>query len=173
MLSFGGIYSFWALLARDNVVACVNGAKPVAEGVTVCRADFNSVFGLSEVLPGPQVNVAAIIGHKMSGFPGMLVFLLGLLTPGLVITPVLFHYYRKYRRKPSVTLFLQGTGIIVIAILLVFLLRILRGNLTGTAVHSIGGIVLFTTAFLLSNKARLNPMLAVFSGAVFGLLFLQ
>jgi chromate transporter len=170
-LSFGGIYSFWSLLQERVVVDCAGHA--VAAAATVCRDEFRTVFGVSELLPGPRVNPAAILGFEMAGFPGMLVFLLGLLTPGIVLTPAVFAVYRKYRDYRPLAVFFQGTGIAILAILLTFFVKIAGGALAGGALHALASALPVALVFALSYKNHVHPMLAVAGGGVYGYFLLQ
>lgn len=173
LFSFGGIYSFWAILNGEAVVACQDAAAVVSKAVTFCRGDYELVLALSPVVPGPQVNVAAILGYREHGIAGMLALLLGLLTPVALLSPPMFLLYRKYRGRIWIERFFRGTSIAVAAILIAFLGAILLRILPGSTRDLVIALVLFTAIFILSYTQRLSPVLAVAVGALAGLVFLQ
>lgn len=172
LLSFGGINPFWALFERQAVRQCDDELRDPAE-FAVCRDDFNTVFILSKVLPGPHVGPASILGYQAQGVAGMLAVLFGLLTPGLVITPLLFHFYKQYGHRPALQAFFKGASFASLAILGVFLITILSAQFTGGAARVLGTSAVFAASFGLSFRFRLNPMLAVVGGGLAGFLFLQ
>lgn len=173
LLSFGGIYSFWAIFEREAVHDCAAARHGDAAVFEVCRDDYNTVFVLSKLVPGPHVNTAAILGYDRYGVPGMLAFLFGLLTPSLLLTPLLYRFYRRYGRHPALASFFRGASLAALAILVTFLLVILAGQFTGPPARLVVTGALFTLSFGLSYRHRLNPMLTVIGGGLFGFLFLQ
>lgn len=171
-LSFGGIYSFWALLARESVVECTV-AHPPGDTFTVCRHDFDAVFTVSQVVPGPRANAASILGFSFRGFPGMAVFLLGMVTPSLVFTALMFTFYRKFRHNESLRLFFKGTGVAVLAILASFFLDTVAKPFAAGGVHAIAAALLLSALFVLAHFYRMHPLLAVAAGGACGFFFLQ
>lgn len=172
-LSFGGINSFWALLERETVHECSAGAAPAAGGFTVCRDDFNTAFVLSKILPGPHVGPVSILGYRDHGLAGMLAVLLGLLTPGLLISPLLYLFYKRSGASPVLKAFFRGAGIASLAILVVFLLVIFAAQIHGDAAHVLASSLLFAVSFWLSYRYRLNPLIAVLCAGVLGFVFMQ
>jgi chromate transport protein ChrA len=193
-LSFGGAYSIWALLLADAGHDCT--AKHQTERsssphphphafsdslpprpVNACRTDLQRLMGLSELLPGPQINGIAMTAYAAHGIPGMLVLLLGLMTPGLVLIPLLLLLLRRHAVLPLVQAFFTGAGIATTAILGQFALTLLTPLIAQDAANEgisrsllLAGLTL--VALVLSLRFRLNPGLIVIGGGIFGYFFL-
>jgi chromate transport protein ChrA len=195
-LSFGGAYSIWALLLADAGHDCtakhqterlssphphphphaLSDSLP-ARPVSACRTDLQRLMGLSELLPGPQVNGIAMTAYAAHGIPGMLVLLLGLMTPGLVLIPLLLRLLRRHAVLPLVQAFFTGAGIATTAILGHFALTLLTPLIAQDAANEgisrsllLAGLTL--VALVLSLRFRLNPGLIVIGGGIFGYFFL-
>lgn len=126
--SFGGIQSYWALVEKKSVVDCTP-EKPAAP-LAVCRPVFAQIFAISELLPGPQINAVALAFAPAAGLGGMLGIIGGAILPGLVLSPLMFWLLHLARARSMLKEFLAGTGTAAIALLIVFLARLLpAGNL--------------------------------------------
>ncbi len=171
-LSFGGIYPLWAFIEDEMVVECHQaGAKP-AERDKICRQDFNTIFTLSYLVPGPRLNGASIVGYEIQGFTGMVLFILAGMTPGLVLIPILMNLYVKYQGNPWVKNFFRGTKFGIILVLTGFLANILVAFIHGAFVKQVMAAGIFALTFSMSYFFRINPLIIVMVGAAWGYIFL-
>lgn len=182
LMSFGGAYSIWALIDRELVITCSRSAeipKPEVQGTEIrpdfriCRGEFNAVFGIGEVLPGPQINAIAILAFSRFGPAGMLVMIASLITPGLVIVSVFGKL--QHRLKSSILLrsFFSGAVVSALAVLSVFLMQLVLGLVSKADLRSVIGVLLIGSAFWASFRLRINPFLIVAIAAALGYALLQ
>lgn len=83
MSGFGGVLPF----ARRTLVEQRRWMTP---------EEFNDAFAVCQMLPGPNiVNMAAVFGSRLHGWPGALLAFLGMLGPPFVIVLVLAGLYSR------------------------------------------------------------------------------
>jgi len=71
--------------------------------------DFNSLLGLCQFLPGPNVvNLSVAVGARYRGIPGAVVAVLGLMGGPMLIALVLGMLYDQYGSLPQVQGMLRG-----------------------------------------------------------------
>jgi chromate transporter len=59
--------------------------------------EFNDLFGLCQVLPGPTViNLSVVFGRQVSGIPGAVAALAGLVCPGFVVIILFGFLYTRF-----------------------------------------------------------------------------
>jgi chromate transporter len=59
--------------------------------------EFNNLFGLCQVLPGPTViNLSVVFGRQVSGVAGAVAALFGLLVPGFAVISLFAFLYARY-----------------------------------------------------------------------------
>lgn len=176
LASFGGAYSIWALLISEAGMECeTTGIKP-AEGINTpiiaCRDDLQKIMGFSELLPEPQVNAIAMTAYADYGIPGMLAMVLGLITPGLVLIPILLRLLQRSFALPWVKAFFAGAGIATTAILAHFAFFLLKPAWVSLGLHSLLSVTCCLVAMALSLRCKLNAGLIVILGGIFGYCFL-
>jgi len=72
-------------------------------------AEFNDVLALCQFLPGPNiVNLCAVFGARVRGFPGALACLIGLLGPSVVMMIAVGTLYRSFGALPGLRGMLSG-----------------------------------------------------------------
>lgn len=187
LMSFGGAYSIWALIANEVVVDCPRGeqtfvadaatgfgASPaLARGFSVCRSDFATIIGIAEMLPGPQVNAISMLGFRHYGILGMLVIVVALITPGLLLVPLLRYIERRLGHSVHVQSFFVGAFLATLAVLSVFFFQLAHSLTRGADRKAICAAVLIAIAFWLSFRYRVNPLIIATGGAVSGYLLLK
>lgn len=185
-LSFGGAYSIWALIANEVVVECPRGehasvpdaatlfASPpgFARGFSVCRSDFATIIGIAEMLPGPQVNAISMLGFRHYGILGMVVIVVALITPGLLLVPLLRYIERRLGHSVHVQYFFAGAFLATLAILSVFFFQLAHSLTRGVDGKAFGVAAQIAVAFWLSFRYRVNPLIIATGGAVSGYLLL-
>lgn len=162
-LSFGGAWSAWAMIGRDLVPLCASH-----DVLHLCAEEFRRILAFGEFLPGPQVNAIAMTAFSDLGIPGMLVVALALVTPGLILIPLLMQLSQKLARFTFVGGFLTGARIIALAMLLLFLLNLSATLLSRAAMFWPVVLVHIGTAFYLARYRGVHPLLLVAGGGVAG-----
>lgn len=187
-LSFGGAYSIWALLEKEVVIDCaVNSSggpgwqtapalKPAlnreqAVLPRLCRSEFNALFAVSEVMPGPQVNAIAVFIFRSAGSLAVLLALFALITPGLVIAPLLLRLYHRYGKSAPVPFFFSGAVIATLSILLLFFFNLAHGQIRSVDWRSTAIAAMILLSFASAYFYKLHPLLIIVAGGVFGFFF--
>lgn len=87
-------------------------------------AGFTEVFGLCQLLPGPNVlNCAIVVGARFRGLPGALAAVAGLLTAPLAVVLALAALYARFGQLPGVEAGLRGVGAVAAGLVLATGLR--------------------------------------------------
>lgn len=185
-MSFGGAYSVWALIANEAVADCPRAENPsqMQAGTTaelqrhtagrfyVCRSDFTTILGVAEMLPGPQVNAISMLAFRDYGILGMLIIIAALITPGLLLIPLLRLVEQRLGHSIHVQYFFAGAFFATLAILSVFFFQLAQALTRHRDLKALVASVLIAVAFWLSFRYRLNPLIIATGGAVSGYLLL-
>lgn len=139
VISFGGIYSVWALAREALLGSASSGAAAVPSGGAgvpallpgLTDADFQKIFGISQMLPGPMASGFSILGYEAGGVAAMLAVYLGLLLPGLILIPLLSGAYRRLSAFSFLRPFQRGASLAIISILIIFLAGLIRSTTGG------------------------------------------
>ncbi|EYB68257.1 chromate transporter [Deinococcus phoenicis] len=126
---------------------------------------FAETFTLAQLTPGPNaVNLAAMVGARLSGRAGAAASTLGVLTPGLLamLAVSVVTLGRPGGLPPALQSGLRGAACAALAVLLTAALPVVR---VGWSVR--GGPVITVLAFLALGVLRLDllPVLLVLLGA--------
>ena len=187
-LSFGGAYSIWALLEKEVAIECAvnsggatgwQAAPQLNSGVNpaqavlprLCRGEFNALFAVSEVMPGPQVNAIAVFLFRSAGSLAVLLALLALVTPGLVIAPLLMRLYHRYGKSAAVRFFFSGAVIATLSILLLFFVNLAQGQIRSVDLRSVAIAAMIILSFAAAYFYKLNPLLVIVAGGITGYFF--
>jgi chromate transporter len=93
----------------------------------VTHAEFLDLLGATNLIPGPNSTEMAIhIGHRVAGWPGLLVAGACFILPALVIVTALAWVYVRFGRLPPVAGVLYGVKPVVIAVVVQALARLGR-----------------------------------------------
>src|SRR5262249_10438882 len=112
-LTLGDLYlGFFAAGARG-----FGGALPwtrrmlVEERRWLTAREFNDVFGLCNLLPGPNtLNITIVVGSRFHGWRGALAGVAGLLSLPLAVTLLLAALFAHIGTLPSIESVLRGVG---------------------------------------------------------------
>lgn len=186
LLSFGGAYSIWALLAKEVTVECAgnkSSAWILPSSVSpapaqappfmpvFCRREFNALFAVSEVMPGPQVNAISVFLFRGNGVLAVFVAVFALLTPGFVFAPLLLRFYRRHRESGHLKAFFSGAVLATVSVLLLFFMQLFQGQVKAVDWRS-GGIAAVTIAgFAAAYFYKVNPLFVIIAGGLAGFFF--
>ena len=89
--------------------------------------EFAEVFGVGQMLPGPNtVNAAVLIGDRFRGPAGVVASLLGMMTMPLVIVAALAMVYDRFAAVPEVNAGLTGAAAAAAGLVLGTALKMIR-----------------------------------------------
>jgi chromate transporter len=132
------------------------------------QEEFLDILALGNTLPGPiTTKLAAIIGYKVAGIPGMFFAISGMVVPTAILVVILTSLYVKYKNIPKIDGVIQVLKVIVIVLLLQVTWEL---GLKGVTDKLTVGIFIFSllAVFLLN----VHPLLLIGAGIVFALIFI-
>ena len=133
----------------------------VEERAWLSPEEFNSLFGLCQFLPGPNVaNLAICVGSRFQGVRGALVSFLGLLTFPFILIVILGALYDRFGEFPAIVALLRGLSAVAAGLLLATSLKMAAGLKRKPLLLLFSALTLVAVAFL-----RL-PLSAVLFGLV-------
>lgn len=124
--------SLWALFSGFSRIGLsgFGGVLPFARRLIVevehwlSAEEFNTLLGLCQFLPGPNVvNLAVVIGRRFQGAAGALIAPVGLLAGPIAIVLVLGWLYDQYGSLPQAQALLRGVCLVGAGLLLAMSLR--------------------------------------------------
>ena len=167
---------FWACVK----IGCLafgggNAAIPLLEAEAVPRwvspQEFGELVGLNFAFPGVSIlKLAGMVGLRAAGTPGLLVAVIGLASPGLVLTIVAYSLLTQYRDYSLVRRSLLAMQYATAALLASSALRMAQ-SAAGGQVHVVG-VALGLALFLIAYFLHLGPVLVVVLAAAVGMLIL-
>lgn len=146
-------------------------------------AEFFSMVAVSESTPGPiGINMATYVGCKLFGVWGGVVTTLGTVIPSLIVIMLIAGYYGKIQKNALVQSAFSAlrpgvTGLVAVAawqIITLAVLNIQEFKTTGVLadvfdLKILSAYIAFTCILLFT---KLNPVLIILLGGIFGLIFL-
>ncbi len=127
--------------------------------------EFIDAVALGQMTPGPVAITATFVGFKVMGIPGAIIATLGIFIPSFLMLMLLVRIYRRISGNKYVISFFNGIKSAVVAILIStgFYFAMLNWTQPAYAAFGIGALLLLL--FL-----KIEPIILIFTGAVFSLL---
>jgi chromate transporter len=143
------------------------GVAPIARHVIVedrawlTEAEYASVMGIGQVLPGANtINAAVMIGDRFQGLAGAIVCVVSLMVMPLVIVTGLGVLYQRFAALPQVQAAISGSAAAAAGLVIGAALKMAR-RLHPTAIAIVFGLLTFIAVGLL--KVSLIPAVVVLS----------
>ena len=152
--SFGGIFSTWSLLETT-----LKGCEVETDGCLLSRTGFAFALSISNLLPGPKVSGLSVVSYETAGVIGMLVTVAGLVTPGLVIIPLIRFVRTRWSNSSALDAFVHGARFATLAILIMFCFALAQSSIREGGVVTFAGIC--AVVFWLSFRYRINAILLI------------
>jgi chromate transporter len=167
LFSFGGGYAAMPLI--QNQVVDINNWLSMSE--------FADVITISQMTPGPiGINSATFVGIRVGGIGGAIVATIGCILPSCMIVLSLAYVYYKYRGLTAVQGVLNGLRPAVIAMIAsAGLALIILAFWSGKGITSkrvdldFVAVVIFTIAFIVLRKWKVNPIHVMIGSGIIGL----
>lgn len=149
--TFGGGYVIITLMKK----------KFVDEYHWIDEEEMLDLVAIAQSAPGPiAVNGAIVVGYKLAGVPGLLVSILGTVTPPFVILSVVSMFYTAFRDNLYIALMLQGMQAGVGAVIASVVYDMGEGIVKGKSFISILIMVLSFIAVYFLNVSAVYIILA-------------
>jgi chromate transporter len=152
-----------------------NAAIPLLQSAAVPRwvsePEFAELVGINFAFPGVSIlKLAGMIGLRAAGPPGLVVAVVGLATPGLLLTIGAYELLSRYRDHYLVARATGAMQYAAVAMLASSALGLLR-SASGSGLQ-MQGISLTIALFALAYFAKLAPAIVVLLSIVFGIVWL-
>lgn len=159
-------------------------------------ADFANIVSVSQMTPGPiAINAATYIGYHAApfGFLGALCATFGVVLPSFILIIAIANIFNKFNQHPVFQSILKGIrpvtiGLIASAVWFFATISIITLKISTAAISrwstfwwysffekihiSPGALLIAIIIFVLIQKAKIHPILAVVMSAVFGILLI-
>lgn len=133
LIGFGGPAAHLALMADETV----------QRRGWLSHDDFLDLLGMTNLIPGPNSTEMAIhIGHRVAGWPGLLVAGTCFILPAAAIVSLVAWAYVQFGTLPQVNGLLYGIKPVIIAIVLQALWQLGRAAVKSRGLAVLGGIAL-------------------------------
>jgi len=173
LVSFGGIYSVWALAEKELTTQLNIQEKnnPKENIFYISKTDFKKIISFSNLIPGPRASGFSLIGYKSGGGLLMLVVYLGLVLPGVIIIPIISKGYWYFFRYRFAKYFKEGANLAIIAILLIFCIGLLSSP-QNEFLSRIFFFIIVAGTFIIRHFFKIHPLFLVMISAFAGYLYL-
>lgn len=149
--TFGGGYVIITLMKK----------KFVDEYHWIDEEEMLDLVAIAQSAPGPiAVNGAIVVGYQLAGVPGLLMSILGTVTPPFVILSVVSMFYTAFRDNLYISLMLQGMQAGVGAVIASVVYDMGEGIVRGKSYISILIMVLSFIAVYFLNISAVYIILA-------------
>ncbi len=132
------------------------------------QEQLTQLIAISGLTPGPiGLNMATFTGYNTLGITGSITSSFALAIPMLVITSLVFGLYKKFSQNSyvkSVLYVLRPTGCALLCAVGIKLIKDLVVTPQGYF-----GLILIFILFLMTFKCPRNPVIYMFTGAIFGI----
>ena len=152
-----------------------NAAIPLLEAEAVPRwisaQEFGELVGINFAFPGISLlKLAAMVGLRAAGAPGLLVAIIGIALPGLVLTIAAYSLLVQYRDHRLVRRGLMAMQYAAAALLVSSALRMVQAA-SGGQFHGVG-VALALGLFFVAYVVQLGAVLVLILAAAIGMLVL-
>lgn len=131
--------------------------------------EFADTLGIANALPGPiATKMAASIGYKVGGWPGVLAAEVGVVAPSLLAMVLLFALFDRFKDLPQVRGMISAIKPVVIVLLLLIIVDMWPKSMAGLLHWGIA-----VAAFVLAYVVKVHPALIVVGALAFGAVFLK
>lgn len=179
-----GIFFYVGLFTiGGGLVAITLMYQPVVEAGLISSALFYNMVAISESTPGPiGINMATYVGYELYGPIGGILTTAGTVLPSLIIIIIIAKYFAQMQTNKLVQAAFSGlrpavSGMIAVAAAQVLEITLINipsfeetGNIAG--LFQPRCIIFYVLALAVLFKTKIHPILIIFAGAVFGILFL-
>ena len=155
--TFGGGYAMLPLLQKDIV----------EKRGWATDEELLDYFALGQCIPGIiAVNTATFIGHKLRGFWGAVVALLGIVAPSFIIISVIAAFIQNFAELEVVQHAFAGIRIAVCVLILSAVIKMGKSS-----IRDLPCLLVFLAALVLLILFSPSPVFIVIGAVVLGLIF--
>ncbi|MCK0206979.1 chromate transporter [Starkeya koreensis] len=170
-LSVFAVFSLLSVLAVGGGAAVLPETKELVVGSYHWLSDdqFRDIYGLGQVVPGPNMLMVIVIGYHVTGFTGALLAFLGFFLPAGAISWAASRVWDHFEGSPWRRSLQQGLAPLVVGLMAAGTISIARTAIDGTLTILIA-IGVFAGVYFMK---KVNPAILVLGGGLVGLVLLS
>jgi chromate transporter len=135
------------------------------------RDQFAELIALANSVPGVfAVKIAGYIGYRVSGILGLFASMAGIILPGLLLLFLAYAILLKYQEAAAVKKILLGIRYGAAGFIAYSIFKVLPYDYPNKRSLVLG--LLLTAVVCIALRYKLNPIIAIISSALFGLVLL-
>ncbi|MCS0494895.1 chromate transporter [Ancylobacter sp. MQZ15Z-1] len=170
-LSVLGVFSLLSVLAVGGGAAVLPETKALVVGAHHWLTDdqFRDIYGLGQVVPGPNMLMVLVIGYHVTGYLGALLAFIGFFVPAGAISWGASRVWDHFEGSPWRGALQRGLAPLVVGLMAAGTVSIARTAIDGATTIAIA-IAVFAGVYF---AKRVNPALFVLAGGLVGLALLS
>ncbi|GAB4064745.1 chromate transporter [Ancylobacter sonchi] len=170
-LSVLGVFSLLSVLAVGGGAAVLPETKALVIDTHHWLTDdqFRDIYGLGQVVPGPNMLMVMVIGYHVTGFLGALIAYLGFFVPAGAISLGASRLWDHFEGSPWRAALQRGMAPLVVGLMAAGAIAIARTAIEGSMTVAIAIAVFLGVYFV----KRINPAILVLGGGLVGLIALR
>jgi len=166
-----GVFSLLSVLAVGGGAAVLPETKMLVVETHHWLTDdqFRDIYGLGQVVPGPNMLMVMVIGYHVSGYLGALLAYLGFFVPAGLISWGASRVWDHFEGSPWRRSLQQGLAPLVVGLMAAGTISIAKTAIDGATTIAIAIAVFLGVYFV----KKVNPAIFVLGGGVVGLIVLS
>lgn len=170
-LSVLAVFSLLSVLAVGGGAAVLPETKAlvVNEYHWLTDDQFRDIYGLGQVVPGPNMLMVMVIGYHVTGYLGALIAYLGFFVPAGIISWAASRAWDHFEGSPWRLSLQKGMAPLVIGLMAAGTIAIARTAIDGRLTVAIAIGTFVGVSFI----KRVNPAFFVLGGGLIGLVLLS
>ncbi|MFT0859563.1 chromate transporter [Ancylobacter sp. G4_0304] len=166
-----GVFSLLSVLAVGGGAAVLPETKALVVDTHHWLTDdqFRDIYGLGQVVPGPNMLMVMVIGYHVSGYFGALLAYLGFFVPAGLISWGASRIWDHFEGSPWRRSLQEGLAPLVVGLMAAGTISIARTAIDGATTVAIAIAVFLGVRFV----KKVNPAIFVLGGGVVGLIALS
>ncbi len=167
------VFALLSILAVGGGTAVLPQMKhdTVVQHNWLSAAQFTDFYGLGQLSPGPNMNMVALIGYKVSGFAGAVLALIAFYLPSCTLAFAVGKIWNHFQGSPWRDAVQRAMAPITVGLMLSGVYAIGRTatlNLDHSLRHNLTTIAITLTVAIILLIRHVNPALLILVGAVVG-----
>jgi chromate transporter len=170
-LSVLAVFSLLSVLAVGGGAAVLPETKALVIDTHhwLNEDQFRDIYGLGQVVPGPNMLMVMVIGYHVTGFLGAILAFLGFFVPAGLISWTASRIWDRFEGSRWREALQRGLAPLVVGLMAAGTISIARTAIDGTITILIALAVFLGVCFV----KRVNPAFFVLGGGVVGLALLS
>jgi len=166
-----GVFSLLSVLAVGGGAAVLPETKMLVVDTHHWLTDdqFRDIYGLGQVVPGPNMLMVMVIGYHVSGYLGALLAYLGFFVPAGLISWGASRVWDHFEGSPWRRSLQQGLAPLVVGLMAAGTISIAKTAIDGATTIAIAIAVFLGVYFV----KKVNPAIFVLGGGLVGLIVLS